>query len=70
MATIHPNVGGQFFLVSDGEDISTTELFKEIAQALGRPSLVMPVPASLVTLAAAAIGQKRGRKPFDRLAAG
>jgi UDP-glucose 4-epimerase len=57
MATIHPNAGGQVFLVSDGEDISTTELFKRIAQALGRPSWMMPLPASLVTLAAAAIGQ-------------
>ena len=53
----HPNAAGQVFLVSDGEDISTTELFKKIAQALGRPSLIMPFPASLVTLVAAAIGR-------------
>ena len=57
LTAIHPNAGGQIFLVSDGEDISTTELFRKIAQALGRPSLVMPLPASLVTLMAAAIGQ-------------
>jgi UDP-glucose 4-epimerase len=54
----HPNAAGQVFLVSDGEDISTTELFKMMAQALGRPSLIMPLPASLVALAAAAIGQR------------
>ena len=57
LAAIHPNAGGQVFLVSDGEDISTTQLFKKIAQALGRPSFVMPLPASLVTMVAAAIGQ-------------
>jgi UDP-glucose 4-epimerase len=57
LAAIHPNAGGQVFLVSDGEDISTTELFKKIAQALGRPSLIMPLPASLVTMVAAAVGQ-------------
>jgi nucleoside-diphosphate-sugar epimerase len=57
LAAIHPNAGGEVFLVSDGEDISTTELFKKIAQALGRRSLVIPLPASLVTLVAAAIGQ-------------
>jgi UDP-glucose 4-epimerase len=57
LAASHPNAAGQVFLVSDGEDISTTELFKMMAQALGRPSLIMPLPASLVTLAAAAIGR-------------
>ena len=57
LAAIHPDAGGQVFLVSDGEDISTTTLFKKIAQALGRPSLIMPLPASLVTMVAAAIGQ-------------
>jgi nucleoside-diphosphate-sugar epimerase len=29
-----------------------------MAQALGRPSLIMPLPAPLVALAAAAIGQR------------
>jgi UDP-glucose 4-epimerase len=58
LAASHPNAAGQVFLVSDGEDISTTELFKKMAQALGRPSLIMPLPGPLVTLAAAAIGQR------------
>ena len=58
LAASHPNAAGKVFLVSDGEDISTTELFKMMARALGRPSLIMPLPAPLVTLAAAAIGQR------------
>jgi nucleoside-diphosphate-sugar epimerase len=57
LTAIHPHAAGQVFLVSDGEDISTTELFKKIAEALGRPAWVMPLPAPLLTLAAAAIGQ-------------
>jgi nucleoside-diphosphate-sugar epimerase len=57
LTAVHPNAGGQVFLVSDGQDISTTELFKKIAQALGRPSLIVPIPAALLTFAAAAIGQ-------------
>jgi nucleoside-diphosphate-sugar epimerase len=57
LTTIHPNAGGQVFLASDGEDISTTELFGRIARALGRPSLMVPIPAALLTLAAAALGQ-------------
>ena len=57
LSTIHPNADGQVFLVSDGEDISTTELFKKMAQALGRPPLIIPMPAVLLTFAAATIGQ-------------
>jgi nucleoside-diphosphate-sugar epimerase len=58
LTTIHPNAAGRVFLVSDGEDLSTTELFRRMARALGRPSRVMPLPASLLTLAAAAVGQR------------
>jgi UDP-glucose 4-epimerase len=58
LSTTHPKAAGQVFLVSDGEDISTTELFKKMAEALGRPSWIMPLPASFLTLAAAAIGQR------------
>jgi nucleoside-diphosphate-sugar epimerase len=58
LTATHPNAAGQVFLVSDGEDISTTELFRKMAEALGRPSRIMPVPAPLLTLAAAAIGQR------------
>jgi len=55
LVAVHPDAGGQVFLVSDGADISTTELFKKIAQALGRPSLIVPLPASLVIMVAKTI---------------
>ncbi len=58
LSAIHPNAAGEVFLVSDGEDISTTELFKMMAQALGRPSWMMPLPTPLLNFAAAAIGQR------------
>jgi nucleoside-diphosphate-sugar epimerase len=58
LTATHPNAAGQVFLVSDGEDISTTDLFKGMAEALGRPSRVVPLPASLLSIAAAAIGQR------------
>ena len=58
LTAIHPNAAGQVFLVSDGEDISTTELFRKMAQALGRTSWMMPLPAPLLNLAAAAVGQR------------
>lgn len=34
---VHPAAAGQVFLVSDGEDLSTTELLKLLSDALGRP---------------------------------
>lgn len=58
LSAIHPGAAGQVFLVSDDEDISTTELLQRMAQALGRASWNMPVPAPVLTLAAAAIGRR------------
>ena len=58
LSAIHPKAAGQVFLVSDGEDISTTDLFKKMAQALGRQSWMMPVPAPLLNFGAAMIGQR------------
>ena len=43
----------QTFLVSDGEDVSTTELLRCMGQAMGRPARLIPVPASWLKLAAA-----------------
>ena len=58
LAAGHPGAAGQVFLVSDGEDISTTELLQRMAQALGRPARIVPVPAPALTLAATALGQR------------
>jgi nucleoside-diphosphate-sugar epimerase len=58
VSAVHPKAAGQVFLVSDGEDISTTDLFKKMAQALGRPSWMMPLPTPLLNLGAAMIGQR------------
>jgi nucleoside-diphosphate-sugar epimerase len=58
LTAIHPAAGGQVFLVSDDEDVSTTELLQRMAQALGRTSWNMPVPTPVLTLAAAALGRR------------
>ena len=47
----------QTFLVSDGEDVSTTELLRRMGQAMGRPAHLIPVPASWLKLAAALVGK-------------
>ena len=53
----HPAAANQTFLVSDGEDVSTTELLRCMGQAVGRPARLIPVPASWLKLAAAMVGK-------------
>ncbi len=52
-----PAAANQTFLVSDGEDVSTTELLRRMGQALGRPARLLPVPTSWLKLAAALVGK-------------
>jgi nucleoside-diphosphate-sugar epimerase len=54
----HPGAANQTFLVSDGEDVSTTQLLQGVAQAMGKPSRLIPVPASLLQFAATLLGKK------------
>lgn len=54
----HPAAANQTFLVSDGEDVSTTELLRRMGRAMGRPARLIPVPASWLKLAAALVGKR------------
>lgn len=54
----HPAAAGQTFLVSDGEDVSTTELLRRTAQTMGKKVLLLPVPASVLELSAAMLGKR------------
>ena len=54
----HPGAADQTFLVSDGEDLSTTQLLKGVAEAMGRPSRLIPVPAGLLQFGATLLGKK------------
>jgi nucleoside-diphosphate-sugar epimerase len=40
----HPQAANQTFLVSDGQDLSTIELVRRLAQAAGVPARLLPVP--------------------------
>jgi nucleoside-diphosphate-sugar epimerase len=42
----------QTFLVSDGEDLSTSELLRRVGQALGKPARLIPVPLEVILLGA------------------
>ncbi len=54
----HPAAANQVFLVSDGHDLSTTELLKECAAALGVKSRLLPVPQKIIEIGASLIGKK------------
>ena len=53
----HPAAANQTFLVSDGEDLSTTQLLRRMGAALGKPARLMPVPVSVLKLGAALVGK-------------
>jgi len=53
----HPKAANQVFLVSDGRDISTTELLTRCAQVLGVKSRLLPVPQGWLTFCAALLGK-------------
>ncbi|MCI2962140.1 SDR family oxidoreductase [Shewanella sp. N2AIL] len=40
----HPKAANQVFLVSDDHDVSTSEMVRQMAKALGKPSMQVPIP--------------------------
>jgi nucleoside-diphosphate-sugar epimerase len=54
----HPKAANQTFLVSDGEDLSTTELLGKIGKALNRSARLVRVPAALIAFMASLMGKK------------
>ncbi|NHI01401.1 SDR family oxidoreductase [Oceanimonas sp. MB9] len=54
----HPAAANQVFLAGDGQDLSTTELLRGVARAMGSPCRLVPVPAGLLQLGATMLGKK------------
>jgi nucleoside-diphosphate-sugar epimerase len=54
----HPAAANQVFLAGDGQDLSTPELLRGVALAMGRPSRLIPVPPFLLMLSATLLGKK------------
>lgn len=44
----HPKAANEIFLISDGEDVSTTQLLKKVADALGKKTMLVPIPVELM----------------------
>lgn len=53
----HPAAANQIFLVSDGEDLSTTELLRRLAKALGISARLLPLPTIVLKIGAMLIGK-------------
>lgn len=55
---VHPKAANQIFLVSDDHDVSTTQLLKKLANALNKPSLLIPVPRPVFTFFSKLFGKQ------------
>ncbi|WP_299943408.1 NAD-dependent epimerase/dehydratase family protein [uncultured Microbulbifer sp.] len=48
----HPAAAGQLFLLSDGQDVSTTEIVQALARGVNSKALMLPVPDVLLKFSA------------------
>lgn len=64
LCLVHPAAAGKTFLVSDGDDVSTPELIRRVAKALGRNPFMVSVPVSWMKWAGKLLGKKAA---VDRL---
>lgn len=53
----HPAAANQTFLVSDGEDLSTSEMLRRMGRALDKPARLLPLPTWMLQFAAALVGK-------------
>lgn len=54
----HPAAAGQTFLVDDGEAVSTPDIIRAVARAMGRPARLLAVPVGMLELAGALTGKR------------
>lgn len=58
LCATHPKAANEIFLISDGEDVSTTELLKKVSKALGKKARLIPVSVGLMTFVAKLVGKE------------
>lgn len=54
----HPRAANQVFLVSDGSDVSTTQLMRRLVTYLGAKTWLVPVPVGLLVFLAGLLGRR------------
>jgi nucleoside-diphosphate-sugar epimerase len=60
----HPSAKNETFLISDGQDLSTADLFRQLAAAMGRPARLFPFLQEPLRLAVRVLGKE---KMFNQL---
>ena len=58
ICTLHPKAVNEIFLISDNDNLSTTQLLKNIAKAFNKKSLLLPVPISWMIFVAKLLGKE------------
>ncbi len=53
----HPDAAGQTYLISDGVDVSTPELLRQLANGMGLQARLVPFPPTLLHAVAALLGK-------------
>lgn len=53
----HPKAANEIFLISDGEDVSTSELLEKAARALGKKARLLPFPVWLIKMLGKLVGK-------------
>ncbi len=54
----HDAAAGKTYLIRDGEDLSTPDLARRLAAALGGRARLFPLPGAVLRLAAGCLGRK------------
>jgi nucleoside-diphosphate-sugar epimerase len=54
----HPKAANEVFLISDGEDVSTTELLRKVAKAFDKKAYLIPVPVPFMRFVAKLVGKE------------
>lgn len=57
VCSTHPDAAGETFLAADGDDVSTPELMRRLAAAMGVKARLFPFPPSLLSVAARCLGK-------------
>jgi nucleoside-diphosphate-sugar epimerase len=64
----HPAAANRVFLAGDGEDLSTADLLRRAAAAMGKRARLVPVPPGLLRAAAPVVGRgEMARRLLDSL---
>ena len=54
----HPAAAGQTFLLDDGQPVSTPELVRAVARAMGRPARLLAVPVDMLEIVGTLLGKR------------